>query len=144
MCPYHDSDISYNIQVVLIVMDLPSSFYSANFVVLIFLWKLRNQSLFFQFDVILNSLVRSVRCIWIPMLWIYGHYTCFTFSVLDSDVYSVVQQSSDGSTAVPTHRVSRYVWRHALRYRKTALQRGMYSHLSPSHDAKGEIAAIMF
>ena len=37
---------------------------------------------FFLFVVIINVHVSSFRFIWIPMLWVYGHYTCFnSFSV---------------------------------------------------------------
>ena len=32
---------------------------------------------FFQFEIIINVLVSSFRFIWIPMLWVYGHYKYF-------------------------------------------------------------------
>ena len=32
---------------------------------------------FFQFEIIINVLVNSFRFIWIPMLWVYGHYKYF-------------------------------------------------------------------
>ena len=31
--------------------------------------------IFFQFEIIITVLVSSFRFIWIPMLWVYGHYT---------------------------------------------------------------------
>ena len=31
---------------------------------------------FFQFEIIINVLVSSFCFIWIPMLWVHGHYTC--------------------------------------------------------------------
>ena len=34
---------------------------------------LGGQRVFFQFEIIINVLVRSFRFIWIPMLWVYGH-----------------------------------------------------------------------
>ena len=39
------------------------------------------QSGFFQFEIIINVSVSSFRFIWIPMLWVYGHYKYFTLSV---------------------------------------------------------------
>ena len=36
---------------------------------------------FYQFESILNVLVNSFWFIWIPMLWVYGHYKYFTLSV---------------------------------------------------------------
>ena len=38
---------------------------------------------FFQFELKINVLVGSFRFIWIPMLWVYGHYKYFTLSVWD-------------------------------------------------------------
>ena len=35
---------------------------------------LGDQKLFFQFEIIINVLVISFWFIWIPMLWVYGHY----------------------------------------------------------------------
>ena len=32
---------------------------------------------FFQFEIIINVLVSCLRFIWIPMLWVYGHYRYF-------------------------------------------------------------------
>ena len=44
---------------------------------------------FFQYEIIINVLVMSFRFIWIPMLWVYGHYTYFTLAVRGStlDIY---------------------------------------------------------
>ena len=42
----------------------------------IFLYKPYN---FFQFDIIITVLVGSFRFIWIPMLWVCGHYKDFPF-----------------------------------------------------------------
>ena len=36
------------------------------------------------FEIILNVLVSSFRFIWIPMLWVYGHYTFLILSVRES------------------------------------------------------------
>ena len=36
--------------------------------------KHRNQKVFFQFEIIINVLVSSYWFIWIPMVWVYGHY----------------------------------------------------------------------
>ena len=37
---------------------------------------------FFQFEIIINILVGSFRLIWIPMLWVYGHYKyVYSYSV---------------------------------------------------------------
>ena len=40
----------------------------------------------FQFEVSINVSVSSYRFIWIPMLWDYGHYKYFTFSVRGSSL----------------------------------------------------------
>ena len=40
----------------------------------IFCMSYGKQSVFFQFKIIINVLVSSLRFIWIPMLWVYGHY----------------------------------------------------------------------
>ena len=37
-------------------------------------WRLKG---FFQFEIILNVLVGSLRFIWIPMLWVYGQWKYF-------------------------------------------------------------------
>ena len=42
-----------------------------------FLYKQRGH---FQFEIIINILVRSFRFIWIPLLWVYGQYKYFTLS----------------------------------------------------------------
>ena len=37
--------------------------------------------IFFQFEIIINVLVSSFHFIWIPMLWVYGHYNgCYCLS----------------------------------------------------------------
>ena len=38
----------------------------------------------FQFEIIITVLVSSFRFIWIPMLWVYGHYKYFTLSARGS------------------------------------------------------------
>ena len=43
---------------------------------------------FFQFQIIIPVLVSSFRFIWIPMLWVYGHYKYFTLSVRISISFS--------------------------------------------------------
>ena len=47
--------------------------YHAYRIVLFFLntWRMKG---FFYFEIIINVLVSSFRFIWIPMLWVYGHY----------------------------------------------------------------------
>ena len=40
----------------------------------------------FQFEIIMNVLVRSFRNIWIPMLWVYDDYKYCTLSVRGSTV----------------------------------------------------------
>ena len=40
----------------------------------IFLYKPWNRKGFFQFEITINGLVSSFWFIWIPMLWVYGHY----------------------------------------------------------------------
>ena len=35
----------------------------------------------YQFEIIINILVSSLRFIWIPMSWVYGHYKYFTLLV---------------------------------------------------------------
>ena len=49
-----------------------------------FLYKPRNQRIFFQFKIIINVLVSSFRFIWISMLWDYGNNKCFTLSIWGS------------------------------------------------------------
>ena len=43
----------------------------------IFLYKPWRPKGFFQFEIIINVSVSSFRFIWIPMLWVYGHYKYF-------------------------------------------------------------------
>ena len=43
----------------------------------IFLYKPWRPKGFFQFEIIITVLVSSFRFIWIPMLWVYGHYKYF-------------------------------------------------------------------
>ena len=45
-----------------------------------------NQRFFFKFDININVLVTFIWFIWIPMLWVYGHYKSFTLETSDSDV----------------------------------------------------------
>ena len=49
----------------------------------IFLYQPKDQRFFFQFEITRNVLVTSFWFIWIPMLWVYGDYKCFIFSVRD-------------------------------------------------------------
>ena len=44
---------------------------------------------FYQFEIIINVFVSSFGFIWIPMVWVYGHYKYFTLSVLESTLKSV-------------------------------------------------------
>ena len=54
---------------------------------------------FFQFEIIINVLVRSFRFIWIPVLWVYGHYKCCTLlargSTLDIRIWRLQTSYSD-------------------------------------------------
>ena len=52
----------------------------------IFLHKPCWLNFFFQFEIIINVSVGSFRFIWIPMLWVYSHYTYFTLSVRGSNL----------------------------------------------------------
>ena len=42
---------------------------------------------FFQFEMIINVLVSSLRFIWIPVLYVYDHYKCFTLVLQLLSVY---------------------------------------------------------
>ena len=43
----------------------------------LFVYKQWRPNIFFQFEIIINVLVFSFLFIWIPMLWVYGHYKYF-------------------------------------------------------------------
>ena len=64
--------------------------------------------LFFQFESIINILVISFRFIWIPMLWVYAHYTIFNSFIagvdflrrnLASTEFEIVESRLDGKQA---------------------------------------------
>ena len=45
------------------------------------LYSAEDQRGVFQFEIIINIIVSSFRFIWIPMLWVYGHYNyVYSFS----------------------------------------------------------------
>ena len=47
----------------------------------VFLHELWRPKRFFQFKIIINVLVSSLRLIWIPMLWVCGHYICLSTGI---------------------------------------------------------------
>ena len=55
---------------------------------------------FFLFDIIINVLVSSLRFIWIPVLWVYGHYKYFYSHSAGIDFGRQNLTSKDGPGAV--------------------------------------------
>ena len=50
---------------------------------------------FYDWEIIINVSINSFYFIWILMLWVYGHYKYFNFSVQGSLLYVCRQQTSD-------------------------------------------------
>ena len=60
-------------------------------------WKIRSN----QFEIIINVLVSSFRFIWIPRLWVYGHYKYFNSFIVGIDFIRQNLTSMDVRKSVP-------------------------------------------
>ena len=80
---------------------------------------------FFQFEIIINVSVGSICFIWIPMLWVYGHYNFFlSFSA----GINFRRQNLTPNVGVCAERVKLYCQRYAVGTLRVLGQLGLHSY----------------
>ena len=81
--------------------DCKSNLYNAE----LFLYKQWRLKSTFEFEIIINVLVSSFRFICVPMIWVYGHYKFFNFSVRGSILNVYRRQMLTSKVSLRTERV---------------------------------------